>query len=192
MISPLKIAKAFVEKACKPPEFRHYKAHLFETAAWMKRLEASADEVLLTAAVLHDIERVLKRPDPSRFKEKMKTFTNPFYLAWHQKRSADIAAALLREKNINENIIKRVYDLIRHHEEGGDQDQNLLKDADSLSFFETSVDHFLEVWVPVAGKEKVKEKFDWMFERITSLQAKRIGRPLYESALKKLEMLKIT
>ena len=80
----------------------------------MKRLEASADEVLLTAAVLHDIERVLKRPDPSRFKEKMKTFTNPLYLAWHQKRSADIAAALLREKNINENIIKRIkIDIIR-------------------------------------------------------------------------------
>ena len=120
----------------------------------------------------------------------MKTFTNPFYLAWHQKRSADIAAALLRERGVDEDFIERVHALILHHEEGGNNDQNLLKDADSLSFFETSVDHFLQVWVPVAGKEKVREKFDWTFERITLPKAKHAGKPLYESALKKLEKIK--
>jgi len=190
--SPFEIAKAFVTNRSYTPETRHLKEHLLRTADWIKRLSLSPDETLLTAAVLHDIERVLRNPDPSRFRDKMKTFLDARYLAWHQKRSADIAADLLCEKNIDEGIIKRVYDLIRHHEVGGDEDQNLLKDADSLSFFETSVDHFLEVWVPVAGKEKVKEKFDWMFERITSREAKRIGKPFHEFALERLETVELT
>jgi len=189
-ITSFETAKRFVEKACSQPKDSHYKDHLFRTADWIKTLQPSADEALLTAAVLHDIERVMEKPDPTTFKSILVDFTDPRYLAWHQEKSADIASAMLREKNINENLIKRVYALIRHHEVGGDDGQNLLKDADSLSFFETGVEHFLDVWVPVTGKEKVRKKFKWMFERITSQKAKRICEPLFRSALERLESLK--
>jgi len=77
--------------------------------------------------------------------------------------------------------------LISKHEEGGNDDQNLLKDADSISFFENNVPLFLTKHVSEVGKEKVKEKFDWMFNRITSEKAKQIARQWYEEAIKKLD-----
>ena len=38
-------------------------------------------------------------------------------------------------------------------------------------------------------KDKIKEKFDWMFNRITFDKAKKISRPMYQKAIKKLENL---
>ena len=77
--------------------------------------------------------------------------------------------------------------LVSKHEEGGNDDQNLLKDADSVSFFETNISLFLTKHVQDVGKEKVREKFDWMYKRITSEKAKQIARPWYEEAIKNLD-----
>lgn len=77
--------------------------------------------------------------------------------------------------------------LVSKHEVGGNDDQNLLKDADSISFFENNVDHFVNKKVGETSKEKVKDKFEWMFNRISSEKAKQIARPWYEEAIKKLK-----
>ena len=76
--------------------------------------------------------------------------------------------------------------LVSKHEIGGNDDQNLLKDADSISFFETNVDYFVSMAVSEIGKEKVKDKFDWTFNRITSDKAKQFAQQLYQEAIKKL------
>jgi len=36
------------------------------------------------------------------------------------------------------------------------------------------------------GAEKIKDKFDWMFNRITSEKAKEIACPWYEEGLRQL------
>ena len=77
-------------------------------------------------------------------------------------------------------MIERVKMLISKHEVGGNDDQNLLKDADSVSFLENNVDHFINNLVSETSKEKVKDKFDRTFNRITSQQAREIARPRYE------------
>ena len=72
--------------------------------------------------------------------------------------------------------------LVSKHEIGGNDDQNLLKDADSISFFENNVEYFVGRTVSETGKEKVKDKFDWMYNRMTSEKAKQFARQLYAEA----------
>lgn len=69
---------------------------------------------------------------------------------------------------------------------GGTEDENILKDADSISYFENQVPFFLNVMVKKVGKNRVKEKFQWMFDRITLDKAKELARPMFEDAMKKL------
>ena len=187
--TPSEIARRYVEETCRHPRDLHYKDHLFRTAFWVKALRPDADETLLTAAFLHDIERIIQKPGPTPLKRAPIDFMDPHYLAWHQEKSAEVASVLLRENHVDETFIERVASLIRRHEIGGNEDQDLLKDADSLSFFETGVEHFLEVWVPIAGQNAVRKKFVWMFERISSPMAKKICAPLSRAALKRLDAL---
>ena len=95
-------------------------------------------------------------------------------------------AEFLRRAGADETTVVRVKHLISKHEVGGDADQNLLKDVDSVSFFENNVPHFVTKKVKELNREKVKAKFDWMFNRITAEQAKQIARPWYEVAVKTL------
>lgn len=86
-------------------------------------------------------------------------------------------------------MIERVRNLVSKHEEGGNDDQNVLKDADSVSYFEVNAGRFIKKHLQKVGKEKIRKKFDWMFSRITSEKARAIARLWYEAALKKLELI---
>ena len=92
----------------------------------------------------------------------------------------------LAAEGASKKLINSVKELIGRHEVGGNKDQNLLKDADSVSFFENNIEYFVTKQVEKTNREKVKEKFDWMFNRITSAKAKKSARPWYENGLKKL------
>ncbi len=83
-------------------------------------------------------------------------------------------------------MINKVVHLIRGHEVGGDNNQNILMDADSLSFVENNADIFLSRYDEL-GYNKIREKFDWMFNRISDKKRKEIARPYYEDMIKKLE-----
>ena len=74
--------------------------------------------------------------------------------------------------------------MINKHELGGNRWQNLLKDADSISYFENQAGPFLGKWAPLVGRKKVEDKIHWMFTRITSAQAKRLAKPMYKKFIK--------
>jgi len=161
--------------------------HFLRTAHWIKVLKSDADEALLIAAVAHDIERGFR--DYSSYdhiKKSDKGFKSDEHLTHHQNEGARIIGEYLEQIGADKKIIDRVQMLVSKHEVGGNDDQNLLKDADSLSFFENNVDYFITQKVDETNKEKVKDKFDWMFNRITSNKAKDIARPWYDEAIKKL------
>jgi hypothetical protein len=125
-------------------------------------LYPKASEELLTAAISHDIDRAFETPEHLQPFLKMKNgFINPKYLKVHQNTSAKIMQDFLIDHNIDKKIISTIVKLIQKHEMGGDIFQNILKDADSLSFFETSSKHFIKrVKEGKENKEKVKGKFD--------------------------------
>lgn len=161
--------------------------HLIQTVYWLKELCPEADEVLLVAAIAHDIERAYRKKDLLEKKVSV-GFANIEFYRLHEERGAEIIANFLKQEKVDNAFIKRVRFLISRHEEGGNDDQNFLKDADSISFFEIYVPLFLEKVIFVIGKEKTKEKFDWMFNRISSEKAKEIVQPIYEKAISDLNM----
>jgi hypothetical protein len=161
--------------------------HLLRTVHWIRVLRPDADEALLISAVAHDIERCFRdHQNYHHINKSDKGFKSDEHLAHHQKEGARIIEEYLQKIHADKKIIERVNMLVSQHEVGGNDDQNLLKDADSLSFFENNVNHFVNKKVGETSKEKVKEKFDWMFDRITSEKAKQIAQVWYGNAIKKL------
>jgi len=162
--------------------------HAKRTAYWIKNLKPNADETYLIAAISHDIERAFgAEKRMARIKDL--EFNDPEYIKPHEKKGAEIIAEFLEKNGADQKTIKKVYDMILKHEEGGTKDQDLLKNADSLSFFDGNHANNFMKRISDLGKRKVQAKIDWMYQRITSEKAKTIARPLYEQVIKKLEAI---
>lgn len=182
------LAKNFVKEAFIQAKSLGDILHLERTVYWLTYLQPNANEALRIAAISHDIERAF-RDDKNyiNIKNAKAGFTSEEHLAYHQTKGAEIMAKFLQEQNAPQELIDQVYMLISKHEVGGNEEQNLLKDADSISYFENQIDFFLTKKVPEVGKEKVRNKFQWMFDRITSERAKELAKPMFEEAMRKLE-----
>lgn len=167
--------------------------HSERTAYWVKQLKPDADEAMLVAAIAHDIERGFRDAQEyqSGFKESGDYFKGEEYLDNHQNGGADIICDYLKKQGVDNKFIDRARYLVSKHEVGGDKDQNIIKDADSISFFENNTDYLIDVLVEKIGKESVKEKFDWSYDRITSQKAKDICVDWYKQALKELKKKQI-
>lgn len=159
--------------------------HFDRTVYWLKILKLDADEAFLIAAIGHDIERAFRGHD--LFENNDRKFTDEQHLKNHQEKGAQILGEFLKKQKANSKLIEKVKHLVSSHEIGGDEEQNILKDADSLSFLENNADIFLSK-LNKLGFLKVKEKFDWMYSRMTLPKAKEIGKPLYEKIIKDLEI----
>jgi hypothetical protein len=179
-----KEAEQFVFDSFNKAEKSSQIKHFVQTVHWLKVLSPEADEALLVAAIAHDIERAFRQKDVLE-KKTLAGLTSIEFYRPHEERGAEIIADFLKHQNVDDSFIERVKKLVSRHEDGGDDDQNLLKDADSVSFFETNAPFFVNNPIEIS-KESVKEKFDWMFNRITLEKAKQIARPLYEKAIKDL------
>lgn len=162
--------------------------HFERTVYWIKTLKPDADEALLISAFAHDIERAHRQSDVADKKEQLKEkfiFNDPEYIGPHQERGAQIVKKFLKENNAGNPLVEKCGSLIARHEEGGSYEQNILKDADSISFFENNVGAILKN-VPKVGKESVRGKLSWMFNRITSERAKEICKEWYGESISKL------
>jgi hypothetical protein len=159
--------------------------HFNRTVYWLQYLKPDADEALLIAAIGHDIERAF-RSDALIFENHKGSFRDAKWLEFHSNEGAKILEAFLIKQKADSNLINRVKHLVSKHETGGDEDQNLLKDADSLSFLENNAAIFLSK-IDKLGFDRVKEKFAWMYERISSSKAKEIAKPFYEKMMNDLE-----
>jgi len=178
--------KKFVEESFRKCGFKEQIKHLERTVYWVKKLKPNADEAFLIAAFAHDIETAFAwKKLQKNYKPK---FVDKSQLKKHQKEGAEIIGEFLKNQGANPEMVKRVKMLISKHEEGGNEDQTLLRDADSISFFENNVGIFLKI-AKKAGKERVKQKFDWMYNRITSKKAKDIAKPWYWKAISDLKKL---
>lgn len=181
MLNLFKKTKKFVKESFKNKD---QMLHFNRTVYWLKVLKPNVDEAFLIAAIGHDIERAFKKDNP--FENSKKKFTDEGHLKNHQEEGAKILEKFLKKQKANLEVIKKVKHLVLSHEIGGDTDQNILKDADSLSFLENNANIFLDR-LDKLGYDKVKEKFDWMYFRITSAKAKKIGKPFYIKIIKKLD-----
>lgn len=166
----------------------HSLKHFDRTVYWLLKLKPDADEAMQIAAVAHDIERAFK--DPRRMevvKKSDKGFKDDHYLKYHPEKGAEIIGEFLKKEGASQETIERVKKLISKHEVGGNDDENFIKDADSVSYFENNIGHFITRISEEVSKEKIKEKFNWMYDRITSPKAKEIARRWHKEAVERLD-----
>lgn len=173
----LEKVKQFVRDNFKPASLPHFDRAIF----WLKELKPDVDETMLIAAYAHDIGRAVRKEKNEH--SKGKKINEPAYLKKHQMDSAEVITEFLEKHNYPEDQIKRIHNMVLHHEEGGIPEWNLIMDVDSISFLEVNVPKFITDFVPITGKERVKEKFEWMYNRISSAKAKKLAKPFYQKAM---------
>ncbi len=152
------------------------KSHFERAVFWIEQFISECSDAHKVAAYAHDIERAFRdksKPAPA-------SFLDPTFLKEHQESGAQIMRNFLEKENQTEGFINSVTHLISRHEEGGDTEQNAMKDADSVSFFETTAENFVINKVKTEGYKTIKEKIDWMYDRISSEQAKQAAKPHYD------------
>jgi hypothetical protein len=170
----------FVDKS-----FSGNKPHFERAVLLLEKFLPDATEAHKIAAYAHDIERGVRG-------EKERDYLNQESLKRHQDGGAEIMGIFLEENGADAATVKKVKHLISNHEFGGDREQNAMMDADSVSFFETNAQNFVERRSLIDGYEKIKGKLGWMFNRISSEEHKNFARENYEKWSKALETYKIS
>ena len=124
------------------------------TRYWVLKLKPDANEELQIAALAHDIERAVPR-DFIKFESYEK------HKEYHSKRSAEIISELMKRHGFKQKSIEKVKGLVILHEVGGNEEADILRDADSLSFFE----HNIYYYYKNHDKERTKFKINYMYSR---------------------------
>ncbi len=138
-------------------------SHAENTLFWLLKIYPQADLFLKISAIGHDIERAFPE-----LRVKRENFDNyDEYKKAHAENSAKILKKILLNFNFSDSMINTIYNIVKHHEHGGDFYSNLLKDADSLSFFDNNIKFFYER----EGFKKTLWRARWGFKRL-SLKAK--------------------
>lgn len=152
-------------------------AHSLNTLDWVLTLKPDASMALQIAALAHDIDRSVQ---PRIFQKENETYDE--YKQRHANRSAEIISNMMKELDFEEETIQKVHHLVTHHEVGGDEESNILMNADSISYFDNSIAFYLKR----KGEDYTKEKIRFMYERATD-EAKQVIINLdLEEILKKL------
>ncbi len=147
--------REIVARSTVPEDPRHSR----NTLEWLLKLRPDADEALQIAALGHDIERAFERR-----KVKCADFSDyDAFKAAHARNSAGIIVEIMRECGVPEHMIEDVYHLVCLHETGGDKRSDIIRDADSLSFFEVNLPFYFER----SSKEETKRRCIWGYKRLS-------------------------
>jgi hypothetical protein len=141
--------------------------HAENTLKWLFRLKPKADRSLQIAAFAHDIERAVET-------RKVRRADFNDYDAFKEAHAHN-GAAILREILDRSGVAKSVADetcrLVTLHEVGGDPRSDLLKDADSISYFEVN----MPMYYQREGWEETRRRCSWGYRRL-SVRMKKIAR----------------
>jgi len=150
------------------------------TLKWVLELQPKADDALKIAALGHDIDRAIekrriKNEDYDDYSHKKKV---------HSKESAKVITEILRRYKYNKDILNKVKYLIEHHEVGGTKEANILRDADSLTFFSFNINDYLED----RGIDKTKDKIKFMYNRLSNKAKNMVNRMKFNKKTKEIFM----
>jgi HD superfamily phosphohydrolase YqeK len=160
-------------------------AHMLRTPFWLKEIYPVADEAMIMAALCHDIERCFPLREgevkPAKTGDDEK---DEKYLVWHGQRSAGFAEKLLRDFGFQDEVaMKRIKKLIAEHSFAGTKERDIIRDADSLSFFENNA---RLIATKYEDKNRSRKKIDSELARIVSEKARELAKPFYAEAIKLL------
>ncbi len=146
--------RAFVARSAVPEDPRHAE----NTVQWLLRLDPRADAALRLAALAHDIERAT----PDRLRREQFADYDSFKAA-HAARGAALLRELLTDCGVDEATMAEACRLVARHEAGGDPRADLLREADSLSYFEVN----LPLYYWREGRDETLRRCRWGVRRLT-------------------------
>lgn len=122
--------KEKISKLIEQSSFPEDPFHFINTQEQILKLKTDADTALQIAALGHDIERAIgeKKVHTTDFE----TFDE--YKQAHALNSAQILTEIMEECGVAQEIIDDVAFLVAHHEIGGYEREEVLKNADVISF----------------------------------------------------------
>jgi len=150
--------------------------HAEFTFAWIKKMKPNAGEALLLAGLLHDIERAI-------YGDWKKGSNLKKNLIKHQSLSAKEAGKFLTSCNADQKIISKVKRLVKGHEQGGNEEEDALCNADCLSLMEGKAVKWAKKCETGEDKEEVKRKMKHVYGRITTKELKEVADRWYKEAL---------
>jgi len=159
MLTSLERAKQRIRLIIAGSQVPEDSRHADNTLEWLLRLQPCAGDALQLAALGHDIDRAV---------EKIKVRRADFddyeaFKAAHARNSAGILRSILTACSVERHIIDDVCRLVQAHEVGGDPGSDLLKDADSISYFEVN----LPLYYQREGWDETKRRSHWGYRRLT-------------------------
>lgn len=123
------------------------------------RLEPDAGEALQLAALAHDIDRAIEG-----IKVRRADFDSyDAFKAAHARNSAQILRPILAACDVERHIVDEACRLVQAHEEGGDPGSDLLKDADSISYFDVNLPFYFQR----EGWNETKRRSRWGYARLS-------------------------
>lgn len=168
------------------------KEHAEAVLSWVRKLSKYPSLELQTAAVLHDIDRIVTPGVGAGFEGDRVSKEYEEHKKAHAKRSADYIFPLLLEKGIHPKFVDRVRFLILHHDDRGvevesynDDELKILVTADSFAFF-TSIAPKLYA---AEGEERLREKVRFMVEKMPQFARKLLATHHLDDAV--FERIKI-
>ncbi len=170
--------RAFIARSQVPED----PVHADNTLAWLLRLEPGADSALRLAALAHDIERAT----PDRYRREDFDDYDSFKAA-HARRGARLLREILEDCGVDAAAVEEACRLVERHEVGGDPRADLLKDADSLSYFDVNLPHYYAR----EGEAETLRRCRWGLKRLSPrarswLATLHPGEPVLRRLLRKL------
>ena len=146
--------ESIIEKSSVPEDHKHSK----NTLKWVLKLKPDADEALKIAALGHDIERAIKQRKVNRSDYKS---YDEFKKA-HALNSANILVEIIKEYNVSEELIDEIFFLVKNHETGNGKKTDILKYADTISFFQVN----LPLYFTRNSEEETKNRVSWGYKKL--------------------------
>jgi hypothetical protein len=134
--------------------------HAENTLGWLLKLDPGADQALQIAALAHDIERAVKAQKVHR--EDFRDYNT--FKAVHAHNGAKILRAILKKCGVAKSVADEACRLVALHEVGGDPRSDLLKDADSISYFEVN----MPLYHQREGREETIRRCKWGYQRLSA------------------------
>lgn len=157
-------------------------AHGEDTLEWLLKIDPQAEWQIKIAALAHDIERAVPDiPDmtpPKHIRAEQESYDT--YKQHHAKRSAIIVKHIMSVFGFEQSDIDRISNAIEKHEVGGDADSDLVRDADSIRWFDLGHENYIDKY----GLDGAKEKGWWMYKRATEKTKKLIDSLKYNQEVR--------
>ncbi len=134
--------------------------HADNTLEWLLKFDPTADPALKIATLAHDIDRAVE----ARKVRRADFDDYDVFKAAHAQNGAKILREILDDCQVGNPIADEACRLVTLHEVGGDPRSDLLRDADSISYFDVN----MPLYFQREGWDETKRRCVWGYRRLSS------------------------